>query len=428
VSLTDPTVPPNVPSTNESGTLTAVATGLNTGDTTPGPADATDSITVNFQQAATVGRIAIDTQVLAPAGTGVTQAGPGVPVDLDVTVYGDDGDTNPANDPKLGDVPVEVTVDKGFLSPNAESTDALTLDPAHDSAGDLWGFFKNDGTDETVTTDDAPGANLGTAGVVAAIEKDAGFDDDGLTDVTVTVKAGGVTETKTISYDVRALLNATDPSFERAAGEPTGDVTVGEQLDFQLYVHDQFGNLAGDTVARVTDDSSVADFDTDEAFDTTLTDFTNSGPGVTAFSDAPTTQTLRASMTPGEVTVDAAGDPDANTSKALTVDTDPINWVEATPPPPAQQVIHPKLKGFNTGRGDDKVTVVARKADGAKVKLFKVKPNGKRVLIKIGTLNSRGKKSWVIKDQNKRGVSKYVAVVNPTDDTLRGKTNVLRLK
>lgn len=425
VTLTDPTVPPNVTPVPETGTLTAVATGLNTGDVTPGPADATDSIAVRFQQPATVGRIDIGTQVLAPAGTNVTKAGPGVPVDLDITVYGTDNDANPANDPKLGDVPVEVTVDKGFLSPNAESTTDLTLAADHDDAGDLWGYFQNDGADETVDTGDA-GAALGSAGVVAAIEKDAGFDDDGLTDLTVTVKAGSVTKTETITYDVRALLNATDPSFERAAGEPAGDVTAGDELDFQLYVHDQFGNLAGDGLARVSDDSPVADFDTDEAADTTLTDFTNSGPGVTAFSDAPTTQTLTATMTPGAVTVNGTGDPVVDNGKTVAVDSDPITWVEAPVTPVA---IDARLTGSNKANGKDKVTVKApAKAEGAAVKLFVVKANGKRVLVKQGTLDASGKVTWTVKDHNGKAKTKYVAKVAKTDMTKPDTTNSIRVK
>jgi len=195
-----------------------------------------------------VSGIDIGTQVLAPTGTDITKAGPGVPVDLDITVHGKDGDADPSNDPVLGDVPVEISVDKGFLSPDAESVDDLKLASDHAQAGDQWGYFQNDGTDKTVTTADS-GSAEGTAGAVAAIEKDAGFDDDGLTDVTVTVKAGGVTETKTITYDARALLNAGDASFERAQGEPSGDVPTSESLDFQLYLHDQCWSAATVTPA-----------------------------------------------------------------------------------------------------------------------------------------------------------------------------------
>ncbi len=423
VSLTDPTVPPNVPPTDESGTLTAVANGLNTGDTTPGPADATDSITVNFREAATVSGIDIGTQVLAPSGTGVSAAGPGVPVDLDITVRGADGDSNPSNDPKLGDVPVQVSVDKGFLSPNAETTDDLTLASGHNTAGDLWGYFKNDGADETVTTADS-GAAQGTTGLVAAIEKDAGFDDDGLTQLTVTVKAGDVTQTKTITYDVRALLNAGDSSFERAQGEPAGPVPTTQRVDFQLYVHDQFGNLAGDEDARVTDDSPIADFDTDEAQDKTLSDFVNSGPGVTAFSDAPTTQTLKATMTPGEVLVDAAGNANAG-SKTVSVESDPIEWVEAAPPPSA---IVSRLTGHNNGRRADKLTVTAsQSAAGATVKLFKIR-HGKRILVATGELNANGKEVFRVKDRNGKRFTKYVARVMATDTTKADTTNKRRIR
>ena len=417
VSLTDPTVPPNVPPTEESGTLTAVADGLNTGDTTPGPADATDSIAVNFRETATVSGIDIGTQVLAPNGTGISAAGPGVPVDLDITVRGADGDDNPNNDPKLGDVPVQVSVDKGFLSPNAETTDDLTLASGHDRQGDLWGYFQNDGSDETVTTADS-GSALGTTGLVAAIEKDAGFDDDGLTQLTVTVKAGDVTQKKTITYDVRALLNAGDSSFERARREPAGPVPTSERVRMQLYVHDQFGNLAGDEEARVTDDSPIADFDTDEPQDRTLSDFVNSGPGVTAFSDAPATQTLKATMSPGEVLVDAAGNAAAG-NKTVSVESEPITWVKAAPP----VSITARLSGHDNGGRADRLRVTApAAAAGAKVKLFKVK-HGKRVLVRIGHLNDNGKKVFRVKDRNGKRYTTYIARVQATDTTTGDTTN-----
>ncbi|MDI6911859.1 hypothetical protein [Nocardioides sp.] len=420
VSLTDPSPPPNVPPTDETGTLTAVADGLNTGDTTPGPADATDSISVTFRETPTVSGIDIGTQVLAPSGTGISAAGPGVPVDLDITVRGADGDDDPSNDPKLGDVPVQVSVDKGFLSPNAESTDDLTLASGHDRQGDLWGYFQNDGADETVTTADS-GSALGTTGLVAAIEKDAGFDDDGLTQLTVTVKAGDVTQKKSITYDVRALLNAGDSSFERAQGEPAGPVSTTKRVDFQLYVHDQFGNLAGDEDARVTDDSPIADFDTDEAQDKTLSDFVNSGPGVTAFSDAPTTQTLKATMTPGEVLVDAAGNA-AVGSKTVAVESDPVIWVK----PPAPIVA--RLSGVSNGGRADRLTVKApAAAAGAKVKLYKVK-RGKRTLIATGELNANGKATFRVKDRNGKRFTKYVARVMATDTTKGDTTNKRRIR
>ncbi len=428
VSLTDPTVPANVPPTNESGTLTAVANGLNTGDTTPGPADATDSITVNFKQADTISGIDIATDVLAPNGTGISAAGPGVPVDLDITVRGADGDSNPNNDPKLGDVPVQVSVDKGFLSPNAETTDDLTLAAGHNTVGDLWGYFKNDGATESLTTADS-GAAQGTTGAVAAIEKDAGFDDDGLTQLTVTVKAGNVTQTKTITYDVRALLNATDPSFKRADGEPSGDVPTTERLGMQLYVHDQFGNLAGDEKARISDNSPIADFDTDESADSTFTDFTNSGPGVTAFSNKPATQTLTALMTPGAVLVDGAGNATSDSSKTLSVDSAPINWVEATPPPAPPVAIVARLAGADLPSGKDKLTVKApAAAAGAQVKLYKVRASGKRVLVGTGVLNANGKKVWRLRDTNGNRVTKYVARVSATQATKADTTNKVRVR
>lgn len=204
----------------------------------------------------------------------------------------------------------------------------------------------------------------------------------------VTVKAGGVTQKETITYDVRALLHAGDSWFERARREPVGPVPTSERVGLRLHAHDQCGNLAGDEEALVPDDSPIAGFDTGEAQDKTLSDFVDSGPGVTAFSDAPATRTLRATMTPGEVLVAAAGNAAAG-SRTVSVESGPITWVKAAPP----VSITARLSGHDNGRRADRLRVEApAAAAGAKVEPFKVK-NGKRVLVRTGRLNDHGKVS-----------------------------------
>jgi hypothetical protein len=421
VVLRDQGVPPNVTPTPESGTFTATATGEAASDATSlkgdlgtdgdteaasapnAPANASQSLTVNFAQAATVTSIDVNLDEIFGS------AAPGRPVDLDITVHGADGDSNPNNDPALADYPVTITVDKGFLSPNAETANDVTLASGHDSTGDLWGFFKNDGSSKSVSTGDAS-----QAGAVAAIERDPGFDDDGLVDMVVTVKAGNTTVTKTITFDDRNMLNQGASTLERAAGAPQGDVPVGEEVPFQLYVHDQFGNLVGDQDARITDDSTVADFRTDGDFGRTTSDFTTNGPGIFAFSDAPAVQTLVAAMSPGEVLVDANDDPDGS-GKNVSVAAAPITWVSG----PGKQSAELTLKGYSEGKTDVLFANADSQAAGATVKLFK-KVNGAWKRVGLGTLNANGNYHFRVADKNGKKVTQYKATCSATARTLKG--------
>lgn len=430
VVLTDPDVPVNVTPTDENGNnLNAIAEESAT-DTTSlqgdvGPNDSTDAdqpanaeadLTVNFIQQPDAATIDIDIDELN--GT----AAPGSPVDLDIVV--DDADGNP-----LSDYPVTVEVSKGFLSPNAESYNDLTLADGQDDEGDLYGFFQNDGTEQEISTGDA-----GVAGVVAAIERDEDFDDDGLTEITITVTAGGVTETETVTYDVRNLLNLGDAELVRADGEPAGDVTVGDEVDFNLFVYDQFGNLAGDEFARISDDSTIADFRTDEDFDQTLSDFTTSGPGITAFSDAPAVQTLFAQLSPGEAVVDDNGDADFN-NRNVTVTSEPINWVGVVEPPVEDcNGVAPTtlISGDDNGARRDIVRFVTEDcAAGDEVTLYKIrgkKPNKRLVEIRTTQVSEDGNLTFSVADRNGNKKTRFIAKVRDAADYGISRSNTQKLR
>ncbi|MFC5177409.1 hypothetical protein [Nocardioides taihuensis] len=421
VALKDPAVPPNVTPTPEDGTLNALAyegkgdgTSLQ-GDLGPNdptdanqPANAEQDLAIHFIVQPEATDITVDTDALYTEGGG--QYGPGRPADLDITVFGADGPDAGTDPDELQDFPVTVSVDKGFLSPNAESAGDLVLADGHDAAGDLWGFFENLGTEvQTSTGDDAE------AGAVAAIERDPGFDADGLSQMTVTVKAGDVTKTVTLDLDARDPINTPEIALDRADGEPTGKVTVGKDLEFNLWAHDQYGNVVGDQFARISDDSTVADFDTDEDFDQTLSDFTTSTPGIVAFSDAPATQVLTAEMQQQKTVVDDAGDP-TDTYPTTMTDSAPITWVKKT--------IEVQLKGKDNGGKDDVLTVDGPKsAAGATVKLYKVKADGSKKLLKTSTLNGKGNKQFTVNDKNGNDKTKYVAKVSATDTTKKATSN-----
>ena len=414
VKLVDPAGPVVVADNPEDATFTVTGVQETKDDATS--LGVSGSLLVHWAPLADVSSIQIDVTKLIE-----DDAAPGKPVNLDITVRGKDGDTNSSNDPALQDYPVQVSVDKGFLSPDAgDDMDNLSLAAGHDKAGDLYGFYQSLGSDEAISTGDAK-----QAGIVAAIEKDAGFDDDGLVTMTVTVKAGGVTETKNITFDSRDSLNLTEASLDRAAGEPTGDVTVGDKVDFNLWAKDQFGNLIGDRTATISDDSTVADFSTDGDYNETRTDYTTSGTGVTAFSDAPAMQTLMATMTGVSVwTVDTDGTGTWD-SKTVSVKSAPINWV-AGPGVPAIVAV---LKGHDNGAKDDKLKVSTDKvAEGATVKLYKINKNGKKVLVDEGTVNKYGNAKFVAADKNGNKVTKYVAKVLKTAANKAAKTNVKKVR
>jgi subtilisin-like proprotein convertase family protein len=91
-----------------------------------------------------------------------------------------------------------------------------------------------------------------------------------------------------------------------------------------------------------------------------------------------------------------------------------------------KQRINPSIKGKNTARGDDKIVVRARAADGAHVKLYKTTDRNHRVLVDEGTLNANGVWKTTINDTNGPHLTAYKAIVSPTADTRRGATNRLQ--
>jgi len=396
LALTDPAGPVVVEDDPEDATLTVT-------DVTEAENDSTSlnvgaaSIDVHFRAAAEVDSIDIE-------ATG--DAAPGRPADLDITVYGPDGPDAGTDPDVVTDEPVTVTVDKGFL------TDG-TLAEGNDAEGDLYGFFEDQGQEQELSTGDAGDA----AEILAAIERDPGFDDDGRVTVTVTVTAGDVTETQEITFDSRNYLNLDSLELVRAEGEATGDVEVGGEVAFNLFARDQFGNLVGDQPARITDDSEVADVTTDGDFGDTLTDFLPSGANIVASSDAPAVQTLLATMTGvTETLVDDNGNADAGT-RTVTDASDPINWVEA---PPVEEPEEINL--VVTGKGGKKDRIKANADDIAAGATAVLQRNGRK--IDSATLKANGNFTFKVKDRNGKKNTRYVVKVRATETTLKDKGSV----
>lgn len=428
VALTDPPPPPLTDPAPETGTLAADATELSGPGDAPN-ADAKDALSVKFQVQAEVSRIEVDANTV----DGFGDFAPGKPAAVEIDVYGVDGDANPANDPLLEDFPVTVSVDKGFLSPyddanaNGLDDDELVLADGHDAAGDLFGFYEQLGATEDLTTGDdgATGDSQGSgeAGIVAAIERDAAFDDDGLAPMQITVTAGGETETATVTFDSTSYLNLDTVALERAADEPTGDVTVGTEVDFRFTAKDQFGNLVGEQSADISDDTSVANVLTDGDFGQTETDFVNDNDGIRATSGAPVVQTLQASLENVVTTeVDGSGDPDSDT-ETVNESADPITWIAKD----TKKAIKAKLTTESKGKKDILTVKAPKSARGAKV-VFYAQIDGEVVKIGKGTLNNKGDLTKRVRDRNGKKVTAYAAIVKATSRTLADSSNVSRVR
>lgn len=179
-------------------------------------------------------------------------ATPGRPVDLDITVENADGD-------ELTDYPVTVSVDRGFLSNHAASINDLTVDPASDVEGGLFGEWKSEGTSRELTTDDN-----GNTGAAVAIEKDAGFETSDHVTTTVTIKAGGVTKTVPVTF--RSDITPVNPGEVRIERAEASDQSVRvlpkapttEDVYYDVLTTDQFGNAVPNQSVELSDNLAKA--------------------------------------------------------------------------------------------------------------------------------------------------------------------------
>lgn len=286
VALVDPAANPAV--NEKGGQLTA---------TPNGNADAASTITVDFLKSAAPvdeGDIVIDTANLIGA-----MATPGRPVDLDITILNETGD-------KLTDFPVEVSVDKGFLSPNAEAEKDLTPEPAP-AEGGLYGEWKSVGTSKTLNTDDD-----GVTGIVAAIEKDAGFDTAEVVTLTVTVRAGNVTKTVPLTFSSKDPLNPGGVKVELDDKQSVGvlpKAPTTETVAYNVFAMDQFGNPVAGEPVKISDGSSPAKLNDSTGTVDVMSQLKNADPVVKASSQGATSQVVKGEWTQGTKTfTDAVAD------------------------------------------------------------------------------------------------------------------------
>ncbi|WP_243059286.1 Ig-like domain-containing protein [Nocardioides sp. SR21] len=271
------------PQGTESGTLSAETVNGNwIADTNPsqldGDAEAeADDVDVDFVQSVTPGSVTFtDSDNWYPQG-----ATPGRPVSHEIQVLTGDLDPNTAGDQTIPVVngTVTVTVDHGFFV--AFDQNGPVRDPAPAVGADT-GEWKSAGTSITVTTDED-----GYATFDVAIERDAGFDDDGEVTAVVTATAGAVSKTANQEWTSEDPLNGGEtilefsPADEQDAGNVLPDARPGTEVAFDVTVTDQFGNPVGGEDVRITDNTNdselvgpeenwggwiVSDFDDDGDF------------------------------------------------------------------------------------------------------------------------------------------------------------------
>lgn len=261
VAVTDPTA--SGTATTETGTLTVKGTAtVGSGSSTKNGVgvDATDTLTLDWSLNATAFKIAGGANVNL-----MTNATPGRPVSISLTV------TNAQNQPLKGQA-VTLKTDHGFFTPYAASEAALTP-AAAPTEGGLYGVWKNLGDTITVTTNAS-----GVATATVAIEKDAGFDDNGAVTSLVTATAGNVTSNDPNSTPISVAWSSSDPLNGTAldlAQSAKQSVSVlpkaptREGVNYDVQAEDQFGNLVIGGTVNLSSDLAASSFETTAGAPTT---------------------------------------------------------------------------------------------------------------------------------------------------------------
>jgi hypothetical protein len=202
---------------------------------------------VEFVASVTPGAITLDDgDPWYPSG-----ATPGRPVEFSGQLRTGDLDPNTAGDQSevLANQTVTLKVDKGFFVET--DGDDLAHDPAPAAGADA-GEFKSAGTTITVTTDE-----YGDFWAVAAIERDADFDDDGEATSTVTANVGTVTDSVEQDWSSSNPLNGgavtidfADDSLQDSGVLPKSPLS--DEVALQVGATDQFGNPVGNEEVTVS--------------------------------------------------------------------------------------------------------------------------------------------------------------------------------
>lgn len=254
----------------------------------------TTAIDVDFLETVEADSIELDNDSVFG---GMANPTPGRPVTYEFLVENE-------NNVPLSNKAVEVTV----------NGDAFITDEPTGSDDELDGMFADNGQTATVRTD-----GNGIATVTVAIERSEDFDDDFEANIDVTASVDDV------DTDVEELFRARDAvdldRVEIVATEgqkadlPDAQVQF-EQVYYDVFAYDQFGNLSDEDVEVNDGNNNRADVN-GSSTDIVGSSNLDSLPVVTATARAATTQTVR-------IEADDLNGKDATTT--ATDAADPINW------------------------------------------------------------------------------------------------------
>jgi len=336
VSIEDPAVPNGQELDND---LTAQAPGLESGG-----ADQTDgTLEIDFLRSVTPASVVIYNATtgtstadgLDPVFSTSTDPMPGGLAEGSVVVRNSDNVV-------LTDIDVNVTIDEGHF---VDASDAFDPAPA---IGGLFGEWKSVGQSTTVRTEDD-----GRGDFLVNIERNEGFDDDGLVDDNLHATAGAASDehdftwtTRTVplntgSFEVVLSSNQESSVLPKArAGNTELDAIPGngsgQIVDYDVVTTDQFGNRTSQAITVADNGNPLAGFVT-----TGSSEFDLSQPAISAFASAATDQTLEVELdgsisvkfvdNPADSSFDPSAFPPSYIAVALDqqqVDTDAINWYE----------------------------------------------------------------------------------------------------
>ena len=244
---------------------------------------------------------------------------------------------------ELEDIDVQLTIKEGNF---VDITDPFEANPVVGAPVD----FSSLGKTMTVNTGDVLGGGVGVAipgTFLANIERNTGFDDDGLVSDKLTAAAGAATDTHDLTWTTNAVpLNprASNPlTVELSADQESsilpkaraGTGASAQEVDYDVHTYDQFENPTSQNV-DITDDTPIAGF---TASGTSEFDLTQ--PAISAFSPSATDQSLEVELE-GPLTTTYFDDPaDSSFDPATPLDniqqlpvvveqdTDAINWYNA---------------------------------------------------------------------------------------------------
>ncbi|WP_193612893.1 Ig-like domain-containing protein [Nocardioides lijunqiniae] len=241
--------------------------------TTPDVGDADADVTVDLDLVSetlpagatmAIGDLGASTPGL-PLSSQLLVTAPDDTFDADGTQPGVQGDGDTDRDPVVGQV-YALDIDKGFFTTGSEELPSVPGDPA--------GNLESLGTSLSGLTD----AN-GEVPFATGIERDPGFDDDGLVTATVTATAGDRTREAEADWDTAFALNGGEvkivlsPASEQDAA--VNPALEGNRAYYDVFTLDQFGNPVAEQSVPIDYSGDTDNFDYSEDFVTS--DFDRKG-------------------------------------------------------------------------------------------------------------------------------------------------------